>query len=616
MTNTDDPLAGVPATLRSAFEKRGFSQLTSVQAAVVAALADGAAARNLRISSQTGSGKTVAIGLALTERVCEPPADGAVEPQRLGPAALVITPTRELAAQVQTELEWLFEAQPGVDVDVVTGGTDVRREKQRLRRPARIIVGTPGRLLDHIRSRALDVSHVREVVLDEADQMLDMGFKDELDQIVASLPAERRSHLVSATFPPEVERLAQRFQGDALRIEGTALGRANSDIEHTAFLVRPKQQYAAIVNLLLDSWGERCLIFVRTRADTAELCEALAGDGFGALPFSGELAQAQRTRTLDAFRNGTINILVATDVAARGIDVPGIGMVIHADIPKDTDIYTHRSGRTGRAGKTGKSLIIVPVNAQARMHRILRGAGVEARWEPVPSPKKIRQNITKATRRRLYERLEGAEIGEAELTYAQNLLDKQPPAQIVAMLLRMAEPPLPREPMEVAPTEPRAWDPRARSEGPPPPRGAGRPARGAYVRFALTWGQSHGATASRCLSHVCRRAGINRDMIGAIDVGDDSTTIEIAEDAAQEFELRCRRPDPRDPHVRITRAAPGERAAGAHDGVSPRNARPERPRPAFRKVSAPRDDVATAHPGPRVKRAARRPRPIARSSEA
>jgi ATP-dependent RNA helicase DeaD len=607
-----DPFAGVPAPLRNALEKRGFTQLTQVQAAVVAAIASVEnGARNLRISSQTGSGKTVAVGIALAQRMFE---EGAATPgsPRRGPSALVITPTRELAAQVQSELEWLFEARPDVRVDVVTGGTDVRREKQRLRVPAHILVGTPGRLLDHIRSRALDCSTVREVVLDEADQMLDLGFKDELDQIVASLPSERRSHLVSATFPPEVERLAQSFQGSALRVEGTALGRANSDIEHVAFLIRPKQRYAAVVNALLDSWGERCLIFVRTRAETAELCEMLAGDGFGALPFSGELAQAQRTRTLDAFRNGTINILVATDVAARGIDVPDIGMVIHADIPKDTDIYTHRSGRTGRAGKTGKSLIMVPVSAQARMHRVFRAAGIEARWEPIPSPKKILQGVTKATRRKLYERLEGAEYSEAELTYAQNLLDKQTPAHVVAMLLRMAEPPLPRAPMEVAVAEPRAWEPRES----PAPNGVGRaayprsPERPGFVRFQLSWGQNQGATASRCLSHVCRRGGIDRDAIGAIDVSLDSTSIEIAEGIAAEFEQRCRRPDPRDPNVRITREAEAS--------VPPRNTsvRPERTRLSFQKSRPAQGELSHPNTGPRVKRAARRPRPLARPDQA
>src|SRR5688572_754257 len=279
----EDTFAGGPAPLRAALEKRGFAQLTKVQAAVVAAITEGLdGGRNLRISSQTGSGKTVAIGIALAQTVCEANADGART--NSGPRALIITPTRELAAQVQTELDWLFEAVPDVRVDVVTGGTDVRQEKVRLRRGARILVGTPGRLLDHIRSRALDCSGVREVVLDEADQMLDMGFKDELDAIVARMPAERRSHLVSATFPPEVERLARSFQSSALHLEGTALGQANADIEHIAYLVRPSQRYEAIVNLLLEGLGDRCLIFVRTRLDTAELCERLAGDGFGALP--------------------------------------------------------------------------------------------------------------------------------------------------------------------------------------------------------------------------------------------------------------------------------------------------------------------------------------------
>jgi ATP-dependent RNA helicase DeaD len=610
ITPPADPFAGVPAPLRASLEKRGFSSLTPVQSAVVAALNDAeTGTRNLRISSQTGSGKTVALGIALAQRVCDDAEPDAARPS--GPAALVITPTRELAAQVQSELEWLFEARPEVRVDVVTGGTDVRGEKQRLRNPARILVGTPGRLLDHIRSRALDTKRIREVVLDEADQMLDMGFKDELDQIVASLPAERRSHLVSATFPPEVEALARRFQGGALHIAGTELGRANSDIEHTAYLLRPKQSYAAIVNSLLDSWGERCLIFVRTRADTAELCEALAGDGFGALPFSGELAQAQRTRTLDAFKNGTINILVATDVAARGIDVPDIGVVIHADLPKDADIYTHRSGRTGRAGKTGKSLIIVPVNAQARVHRMLRSAGIQARWEPVPSPKKILQGVTKATRRKLYERMEGAEFSEAELTYAQNLLEKQTPAHVVAMLLRMAEPPLPREPMEVPVAEPRAWEPRA-TAAVTGSRSEPRAERSGFVRFRLSWGQNHGATASRCLSHVCRRSGIESSMIGAIDVSDESTSIEIAAAVAAEFELRCRKPDPRDPKVRITRDT------GAA-GVPPRNAstRPPPARLSFHEARPPQGDLAPPRtPGPRVKRAARRPRPLTRSTEA
>jgi ATP-dependent RNA helicase DeaD len=590
-TQPADPFLGVPAPLRHALEKRGFTQLTAVQSAVLGSIVEGRDAdRNLRISSQTGSGKTIALGLALAARVLEPRAEAP------GPVALIITPTRELAAQVQSELGWLYEAAGHVRVEVVTGGTDVRGEQRRLRARPVILVGTPGRLLDHIRSRALNVSGVREVVLDEADQMLELGFRDELDAILAALPEERRSHLVSATFPPAVRDLAESFQKDALRLEGTALGQANADIEHIAYLIRPRQQYDAIVNLLLENWGERCLIFVRTRADTAELCEALAGDGFGALPFSGELAQAQRTRTLDAFKNGIIRVLVATDVAARGIDVPDIATVIHADLAKASDVYTHRSGRTGRAGKTGRSLSIVPVNAQVRMHRLLRDAGINARWEPVPSPKKIRQGVTKATRRIFYEKLASAEFSEAELAYAKNLLEKQAPERVVSLLLRMAEPPLPREPADVPPTEPRAWAPAngARPSTLPP-----RPRNGSssgYTRFSISWGSRHGANAARCMSHVCRRGGITRHAIGAIDIGLETSSVEVSDEFAAEFERRCRKPDPRDKHVHITLegAAPPRHSAPPerHDarGFTPHGSRSAPP------------------PGPRVKRAARGPR--------
>jgi ATP-dependent RNA helicase DeaD len=600
------PFAGVPDPLRSALEKRGFTQLTAVQAAVLHAITEGEdQQRNLRISSQTGSGKTIALGLALARRVLAP------APEAPGPLALIITPTRELAAQVQGELEWLYAEAPGVRVEVVTGGTDVRAEQRRLRARARILVGTPGRLLDHIRSKALNVSAVCEVVLDEADQMLEMGFREELEAIVAQLPEQRRSHLVSATFSRAVRDLAESFQRDALHLEGTALGQANADIEHVAYLIRPRQAYDAIVNLLLENWGERCLIFVRTRLDTAELCEALAGDGFGALPFSGELPQAQRTRTLEAFKNGIIRVLVATDVAARGIDVPDIATVIHADLAKDADVYTHRSGRTGRAGKTGRSLSLVPVSAQARMHRMLRDARIDARWEPVPSPKKIRQGVTKATRRVFYEQLAGAEFNEAELAYAKNLLEKQPPEQVVALLLRMAEPRLPREPADVPPTEPRAWAPpgarangeRAQGAGVGYGGGAPRAARpggggGGYTRFAISWGARHGATAARCMSHVCRRGGVTRHAIGAIDIGEESSTVEVSDEFAAEFERRCRKPDPRDRHVHITLASAGHSAPphGVHSSPPPPHS--YAPRAARGPASAP-------PPGPRVKRAAR-----------
>ena len=409
---TTDPFEGVPAQLANAMQKRGFQTLTAVQRAVLEAACEG---RDLRISSQTGSGKTVALGIALARHFIDAGATAGIG----GPAGLVIVPTRELAMQVREELHWLYEEIPGVRVEVVTGGTDLGRERRCLAQKPGIVVGTPGRLLDHIRTGALDCSSVEHVVLDEADQMFDMGFREELEGILEALPVERRSHLLSATFPPQVRNLANRFQRDALHLEGTRLGAANADIEHVAHLVRPNEWYAALVNLLLLTDGARTLVFVRRRVDTTELSERLAGDGFVALPLSGDLAQGQRTRTLNAFRNGSVPILVATDVAARGIDVPEIETVIHLEPPSDAEMYTHRSGRTGRAGRKGRSLLIVPPFARRKVEYALHGARIKPEWQPVPTPERVFKAVEKQSRRRLHERArrtrERAERGAARL---------------------------------------------------------------------------------------------------------------------------------------------------------------------------------------------------------
>jgi len=458
---TTDPFAGVPAPLASALRRRGFPALTAVQRAVLEAECEG---RDLRISSQTGSGKTVALGIALARPLLAAPVSPA------GPAALVVVPTRELAAQVRDELRWLYAEIPGLGVEVVTGGTDLGRERRRLAEKPAIVVGTPGRLLDHIRAGALDCSGVGHVVLDEADQMFDMGFREELDAILEALPEERRSHLLSATFPPPVRQLADRFQRDALRLEGTRLGAANEDIVHVAHLVRPHEAYAALVNLLLLAEGARCLVFVRRRADTTEIAEQLASDGFVALPLSGDLAQSQRTRTLNAFRNGSVPILVATDVAARGIDVPEIATVIHLEPPSDAEAYTHRSGRTGRAGRKGLSLLLVPPYARRRVEYVLGSARVRADWQPAPTQARVRRTLEKRGRRRLRARIEAdtPELTDAQRAHAAELLEGRDPVAVVAALIEATTPALPREPLPVTAVEANEeepWRPR-RPQGP------------------------------------------------------------------------------------------------------------------------------------------------------
>lgn len=479
--STLDPFAGVPGPLRTALERRGFTSLTPVQRAVLDGDPEG---HDLRISSQTGSGKTVAVGLALAQcLMAELEQSSAARPR--GPVALIITPTRELAVQVRDELRWLLAELPRLNVDVVTGGTDLGGERRMLRRPPAILVGTPGRLLDHVRNEVIDCSGVGHVVLDEADRMLEMGFREELEAIIDALPTERRSHLVSATFSGLVRRIADRFQGRTLHVQGTALGEANDDIDHIAQVVLPNQRYGALVNALLLAQGERVLVFVDRRSDASNLAEDLAGDGFAALPFSGDLSQAQRTRTLHAFRTATIQVLVSTDVAARGIDVPDISMVVHMTAPQDPDAYTHRSGRTGRAGRRGRSLLLVPPRGRGYVERLLSAARVQVEWQPVPTPAKVRKAITKRTRKQLHAQLD-AEEGPTEKTlqYATQLLEGRDAATVVATLLELAEPRLPREPIEVDVISPgsdrRERDERSARDGGrrPAARGPRPPQRG------------------------------------------------------------------------------------------------------------------------------------------
>ncbi len=449
----ESPFELVPEALRANMVKRGFAELTPIQQAVINGECAG---RNLRLSSQTGSGKTVALGFALFEALGDA-SDNTVR-------ALVIVPTRELAHQVEGELQWLFEGCPGARTLVVTGGSDIRAELRRLRAKPTVVVGTPGRLLDHVRSGNLSLASVREVVLDEADQMLDMGFKDELDALVAELPTERRSHLVSATFPEAVKRLAQAFQTNPLQLQGTALGQANADIEHTAHLVFERDKYAALVNILLANLGRRCLVFVQRRVDASDIAEQLNEDGFSALPLSGDLPQAQRNRTLAAFKSGTVEVLVATDVAARGLHVDDVAMVIHEDVPREPEIYTHRSGRTGRAGQKGQSVLLVVPAARRRTEVMLNQSRVKFEWAPLPTPQKIKRAQTKKARRMFHEllmqveaTLKAAEPGnvsevngvELDIEYAARLLEQHDPARLIAVLLALSEARLPTEPRAI-----------------------------------------------------------------------------------------------------------------------------------------------------------------------
>jgi ATP-dependent RNA helicase DeaD len=447
----------------------------------------------------------------------------------------------------------------------------------------RVLVGTPGRLLDHVKSGALDLSGIRELVLDEADQMLDMGFREELEGILDTTPESRRTHMVSATFPPGALRLAERYQSNPFAIEGTALGEANENITHEGYLVPRGSRYPALVHLLLRAKGERTLIFVERRMEALDLAERLAKDGFSALPLSGELAQSQRDRTLGAFRSGEAKVLVATDVAARGLDVPDVAFVVHSSPPINAQIYIHRSGRTGRAGNQGVSALLVPPNSKRRVARLLETARVELQWCRTPQPQEVRAELDDRAQAALEAELDAfLERGpsQAYLAQASGLLDGRDAVAVVAALL--ARKGGGSRPSGRAPSQP----PRSNMQA---GRGAGsfgaqkqyeRPGpgrrpqadralsqgrfeqgnqyeqksqfgQGDGVRFFVNWGENQGATPGRILATICRRGEVNGDSIGSIAIHPNAATFDVQEDVARRFEFLAGRRDPRDPQIVI-----------------------------------------------------------------
>jgi ATP-dependent RNA helicase DeaD len=563
--HSETSLEDLPQPLFGALSRRGFTTLTPIQQAV---LEPGVAGRDLRMSSQTGSGKTVAIGFVIA-RDLEEPAPAANADEQVGeshgaknrgavPAALVVAPTRELAAQLTRELTWLLRPS-GQTCCTVTGGASYPVQMRALRERPSVVIGTPGRLRDHIERGFIDLSAVRSVVLDEADQMLDMGFREDLEAIVDHAAPGRRMHMASATFPPEAQALAARYQTDPHQVFGSVPGQGNSDIKHVAHLVRPSDRLAALINLLLLAPEERTLVFVRTRADASELALRLGEAGFSARPISGELEQSERTRTLDAFRKGVIKVLVATDVASRGLDIPDVGRVVHADPPSDSEALTHRSGRTGRAGKKGQSVMLVTPPARDSVSRMVVRAKVQVKWLPAPTAK----DVFKSADDRLIESV-SAEVTKGEELEEEPEADDRlqvlaerlvrahdDPVALVRALLARAQSAGP-EPREVEPMRP-----MARSDA-RPMRQQGRRG-GSYVPFHVNWGTRFGADARRLVAMICRRGDIRGNQIGAIRLGDAFSTFEVDASVAAEFATRVKKPDPRDPHIRIGLYQPASR---------------------------------------------------------
>ena len=506
----------LPAPLARALDARGYAELTPVQLAVIEPKAAG---RDLLVSARTGSGKTVAYGLAMAGELL---GEAEALPPAGAPLALVIAPTRELAQQVERELQWLY-----AEARVVScvGGMDPRREQRALAAGAHIVVGTPGRLRDHLERGQLRLQALRAVVLDEADEMLDLGFREELEAILEACNPTRRTLLFSATLPGPIVAMAERYQRPGvLRISAASGERGHADIDYRAVTVAPADVEHAVVNLLRYHDPGAAIVFCATREAVRRLHANLVERGFSVVALSGELSQSERNHALQALRDRRARVCVATDVAARGIDIPDLDLVIHAEPPHDAEALQHRSGRTGRAGRKGVSVLIAPHARRRRIEALLRLARVNATWETPPSADAVRER----DQARLVEQLRPVgEPAEEDLEVARALLAQVADAEtLVANLVQARRAALPA-PEDLAV---QAVAPALSTERP-----AARAGFEGSAWFAIDVGRHRNAEARWLLPLICRRGGITKSEIGAIRVFDRETRFEIAAGAAERF---------------------------------------------------------------------------------
>jgi ATP-dependent RNA helicase DeaD len=536
-----------PALAR-ALAERDYVNPTPVQLAVLAPEASG---RDLLVSAQTGSGKTVAYGLAMAETLLG--TDERFAPAS-APQALVVAPTRELALQVQREFAWLYAA-TGARIVSCVGGMDPRQEQRLLNQGAHMVVGTPGRLRDHLERGRLDISAVRVVVLDEADEMLDLGFREDLEFILDATPGERRSLLFSATLPRGITTLARRYQREALRIEVASAEGGHADIEYRTMRIAPTEVEHAVVNVLRFYDASSAIVFCNTREKVRHLHATLQERQFSAVALSGELSQSERNHALQALRDGRARVCVATDVAARGIDLPSLGLVIHADLPNDAESLQHRSGRTGRAGRKGVSVLLVPPFRRRRTEDLMRDLGITPTWSGPPTADDIRKLDHE---RMLRDPLLTEEPSEDDAAAALTLLAAHSAEHLAAALLRLYRAGLPA-PEEVAdPGEPRAGRDRAAQREFGGPSGAGGSAW-----FRLNIGRRNNADPRWLLPLICRRGNVTRKDIGVIRIFDDETAFEVGLSALDRFSKALRKTDGSDVAIE---PLPGGPQAGRPEG--------------------------------------------------
>jgi ATP-dependent RNA helicase DeaD len=564
MTQPIDTFAALdlPAALLSALAEVGYETPSPIQAACIPFLLAG---RDLLGEAQTGTGKTAAFALPVLARL-----DLAVKQ----PQALVLTPTRELAIQVAEAFQKYAHNLPGFHVLPVYGGQSMVVQLRALSRGAHVIVGTPGRIMDHLERKSLSLDALQTLVLDEADEMLRMGFIDDVEWILEHTPATRQTALFSATMPEPIRRIAQRYQRDPQQVKIRAATTTVATIKQRYWLARGADKLDALTRILeVEADFDAAIIFVRTKIATVDLAEKLEARGYEAAALNGDMTQGLREQVIDRFKSGGLDIVVATDVAARGLDVPRISHVINYDVPYDTEAYVHRIGRTGRAGRSGSAILFVAPRELRMLKAIERATRQPIEPITLPTPGEVANHRVAQFRQQILDVLGSENLDFFyEVTRRMESEDNLGARQIAAALAFMAQRERPLrpdgsdivEPAAPPPSERPAQSERPRhlgnapqserprqSEKPPhwerppqserpaqserPPREPRRQApasthtfsEGALQRYRIEVGRNQGATPKEIVGAIANEGGIDGRFIGQIHLFDDYSTVEL-----------------------------------------------------------------------------------------
>ena len=521
----------LPEPILQALEKVGYEKPSPIQAESIPLLLEG---HDLLGQAQTGTGKTAAFALPMLANI---------DPEERKPQLLVLAPTRELAIQVAEAFQVYASFSQKIKVLPVYGGQSYDNQIRQLKRGVQVVVGTPGRIIDHIKRKTLDLSELKFLVLDEADEMLRMGFIDDVELILSHAPEERQTALFSATMPGPIKKITQRYLKDPKHIKIASKVSTASTIRQRYCQIAPHHKLEALTRIMEVEVFDGMIIFVRTKTATVELADKLSARGYDVEPLNGDIPQAARERTVEKLKQGKIDILVATDVVARGLDVERVSHVINYDIPYDSESYVHRIGRTGRAGRQGDAILFISHREKRLLFSIEKTTKQPIEAMPIPSISEINETRLSRFKQSVAEAAQDDSI-ESLMPIVEMIKEENEasPEVLMAALLKIAqgdEPLILKESdrPDINSKPPRDSRDRNSRDGrerkPRVPRGNRKPEEG-MQRFRIEVGHVHGAKPGNIVGAIANEANINSKHIGAIEIYDNFSTVDLPEGMPKE----------------------------------------------------------------------------------